>query len=85
MKDSPDPKAEWEQRHKAQQEVQRCIRRALEGDAQKPLREWLYKIGMAASYTPGKTSDAVAWNEGRRAIATFILSNGGYNVPGSDE
>lgn len=66
-------------------EVQRCLRRALAGDAQKPLRDWLFRIAMAASYAPGRENTTVAWNEGRRAMATYILGKGGYNVIGSDE
>lgn len=75
-KDKNQMQQEWEQERR---ELRQALKRALEGDEQKPLRDWLEKTARSASYQPGRDLYAVTWAEGKRAIATFILNEGGYS------
>lgn len=68
---------EQQKQELARQELKKCLRRALEGDEQKLLRAWLHQMVLAASYAPGREIDKVAWLEGKRALAAFILKEGG--------
>jgi len=60
-------------------ELSRCIQRALTGPEQKVLRKWLRQTAFGASYMPGREADKVAWLEGKRALAVFMLKEGGYD------
>jgi hypothetical protein len=58
-------------------ELSRCIQRALAGPEQKVLRTWLRQTAFGASYMPGREAEKVAWLEGKRALAAFMLKEGG--------
>jgi len=60
-------------------ELSRCIKRALDGPEQKVLRKWLRQTALGASYMPGREAEKVAWLEGKRALAAFMLKEGGYD------
>jgi len=66
------------QRDEQKKELQKCLRRAIKGNEQKVLRDWLVKLTTAASFQPGRSAETVAFAEGKRAIASFILHEGGF-------
>lgn len=75
-----DPeKAEQEKKRRAQSElaVRQAAREALDGAGQKPLREALRKIALASSYAPGRDHADMAFAEGKRAMAVWLLQMGG--------
>lgn len=69
---------DWEEKAKQEDAVLgACCHRILSAPDNAPLFRMLRKIALGGSYVPGRDASAVAWAEGKRALATFILHKGG--------
>ncbi len=69
-----------EEQDRAQQEdaeLRGCCQRILNHPDNVVFFRMLRKIALGGSYVPGREATAVAWAEGKRALATFILHKGG--------
>lgn len=81
--DKQEKAKQAEQREQSKRELRRAIIRAVDGDQQKALREMLIDMAMASSYMKGRSAEDVAFAEGKRAFAAYLLREGGIYGRGS--